>query len=257
MSDSGREIRQPVVEREFIAAPMFRRLGQQFSLLRRKRERFSKIDFDNLPPDTYVIYPDHLGNYNAPEILELTTPLLSADAMPPESLGAASLNFFLSQSGETAETMPQAPQEIVRAQYNAVISNVSIATSGHEEWNFLRPVLGYIAVGLVGGAMMFAIPALRRPAASLLPKGMVEASTPGMLYPSGGSPEAKPTDNFAPKLSWANTVEASEARPPFDQHSLRSRLRNQEPEVIVRHYDGHQPQVIRADSDVKRYSDWR
>lgn len=249
-----------VAEREFFVLPMFRRWAHRLSLasakLVRKLRRTPVIDFDNLPSDTYIIYPDRLGNYLAPgmpQAAQMETIFAAAPMLPAaEVLRAANLNYFLRQTAEEAEAVPLMNEEVGLTPVAAEIADRPSMNPLTGDWGFLRPVLGYVAVGVVGGGVMFAIPALRRPASSLLPKGMVNASN--VARPARAATDAKPAYNVTSKPDLDNGTETSEAHPSFEERNLRRNLRYEEPEVVIHHYQ-EPARVVRTDSGVKRYSD--
>jgi hypothetical protein len=65
------------VEREFVLMPFFRRLRERLTG-RASNSANSPFDPENLPPDTYLVYPDHLGRYEPPSAMTETAPEQSA-----------------------------------------------------------------------------------------------------------------------------------------------------------------------------------
>ena len=78
MEDFGNSDTPETVEREFVLMPLFRRIGAAFS----RNSDTNSSQAQALPPDTYVIYPDRLGNYE-PERTPAVAQAVSEPQLPP------------------------------------------------------------------------------------------------------------------------------------------------------------------------------
>jgi hypothetical protein len=259
------------VKREFILTPMFQRWRQR--LPRRMRvAQASSFDLENLPPDTFVIYPDRMGNYLA-ESTQLsedafdsgsTKPELELSAVAGETtydyLRAAQLSLFVpytttvdvvqpedldqTSSFEKLDSIADTPNEVELVSESFNRNALSVSRSRFLKWSALRPLrptIVYVAAGFFACVMMFAIPGLRRPALTQPSKGINEISQAGAQQMSEQTASKELTER-------THTVTA-ERRVHHATHEAY-------PEVVVHHY-GQRPHVVTSGPAVKVYSDLR
>jgi hypothetical protein len=271
------------VQREFVLTPLFRRVRARLA-----RPVFaSGIDPNQLPPDTFIVYPDRMGNYDPPQGLGQWAPLLpevanaklEAVENEPEvevPLSIANLSFFTHHALVDDEvhlteaapdcfiqsTPPPRVAEQLAAPKPARIRTMSAAVLANVRgrWPAMRPAVTYGTVGFVTCLMLFSVPALRRPASSLLPSAMraeaVVSPTAPLPVPAQQSAAPAPVASVPDVLASPQPTE----RPSALMNGVRDRRphRRQDPDVIVHHY-GNQPtqtaRVVRTKSGVIRYSD--
>jgi hypothetical protein len=256
------------VKREFILTPMFQRWRQR--LPRRMRvAQASTFDLENLPPDTFVIYPDRMGNYLAEDTQSIDAGINAQIAEPAEQLEllpgegtyeylrAAQLSLFVPYTPtidvtqreererisffEEVDPLPETSSEVEFVSESFNRDALSLSRSRFPKWSALRPLrptMVYVAAGFFACVMMFAIPGLRRSASTQPSKDINEISQAGAQQMSEQTASKELT----------HTV-AAERRVHHATHEAY-------PEVVVHHY-GQRAHVVTSGPAVKVYSDLR
>lgn len=231
----------------------------------------SSFDLENLPPDTFVIYPDRMGNYLAEDTQSSvdafdsgsTKPELELSSVPGETtydyLRAAQLTLFVpytttvdvaqpEEHDQTShldklESIADTPNEVefVSEPFNRNALSVSRSRSRFPKWSALRPTVVYVAAGFFACVMMFAIPGLRRPASTQTPKGINEISQ--------AEAQQMSEQTASKELTERTHTAAAERRVHHATHEAY-------PEVVVHHYR-QQAHVVTSGPAVKVYSDLR
>jgi hypothetical protein len=271
------------VQREFVLMPLFRRVRARLA----RPASATDIDPNELPADTFIVYPDRMGNYEPPQGLSAWAPVVSDvantklepvenDPQEEVPLGIANLSFFthhalVDDEVHLTEAQPDCfiqstppPRVPVHSEPPKAARikawSTAIVGSLRGSWPAMRPAVVYGSIGFATCLMLFSVPALRRPASSLLPSSMrTEAVvTPATPLPATVQPSAAP----APVASVPDVLATPQAteKPSALINDVRDRKhrRYQEPDVIVHHYGtvpAQTARVIRTNTGVTRYSD--
>ena len=179
---------------------------------------------------------------------------------------------------------PHTQRESVKPSRRQVTFTIPTFRMPSIEWSVIAPALGYGALGFVTCLLLFLIPAVRRPASSLLPDSMQGAKAAPESSQQQTAPPAQPasgytvnghgyTVNSAAAPSSVPAVERQPEKPSAaarrttragvntDRRSTRrdrpsTASEADEQEVVIHHYDTPKPRMLRATSSgVPKISD--